>query len=380
MDKNYPTIDKTKFRTKHPPLLPRTIAYTMPDPISANALLTVQHLTKSYAQQTIPAVFGVDLQVASQEIIALLGPSGCGKTTLLRLIAGFETPDRGEIYLEGRPITHLPPEARGIGMVFQDFALFPHLTCAQNVAFGLHKKAPKLRPKIVQEVLELVGLQDLRQRLPHQLSGGQQQRLALARALAPDPTLILLDEPLSNLDAQIRWQLRSELRRILKSAGKSAILVTHDQEEALHIADRVAVMRAGKIEQLDTPQGIYEHPQTAFVAEFVCQANNLWAQYGDQGWETIIGTLPLSIPQAMPVEMLVRPESLHLHPDPQGTATIVDRLFLGREVMYILQTHARHTLIARSTSAHAHLPVGTTVAVTAEPQEILLFPQSGQNV
>lgn len=346
-----------------------------PHKVTSNSLLEVRHLTKSYTQHNLPAVDGVDLQVAHQEIIALLGPSGCGKTTLLRLIAGFETIDRGAILLEGRSMAHLPPEMRGIGMVFQDFALFPHLTCAENVAFGLHKKPPKLRQKIIQEVLELVGLQDFRKRLPHQLSGGQQQRLALARALAPDPTLILLDEPLSNLDAQIRWQLRSELRRILKTAGKSAILVTHDQEEALHIADRVAVMRRGKIEQLDTPQGIYERPQTAFVAEFVCQANNLWAQRGENGWETTIGPLALETPQDQ-IEILVRPESLQISPDPKGTTTIVDRLFLGREVMYILKTQAQHTLVARSSRAKADLQVGATVAVTADPRQILLFQPS----
>jgi iron(III) transport system ATP-binding protein len=339
-------------------------------------ILTLQDITKSFGRQSAPAVNQISLTVAPAEIVALLGPSGCGKTTLLRIIAGFEQPQAGQIAIDGIDVTNQPPEARGVGMVFQDFALFPHLTAAQNVAFGLQGRPASLKQKIVKDTLALVGLQEFHHRYPHELSGGQQQRLAVARALAPDPALILLDEPLSNLDVQIRWQLRMELRRILKTACKSAILVTHDQEEALHIADRVAVMRSGKIEQIATPQVIYQQPQTRFTAEFVSQVNHLPAIRHGEKWHTEIGdfTLPPIDPPNDTIELLLRPESLQITPDNQGNATIQDQIFLGRETLYYILTQAEQKLVVRTSSASEALGVGTRVTVSAPANSAFYLP------
>ncbi|MFN3926884.1 MAG: ABC transporter ATP-binding protein [Pseudanabaenaceae cyanobacterium] len=341
------------------------------------AILQLEGVTKKFGRQAEPAVKDVSLTVAHGEIWALLGPSGCGKTTLLRLIAGFEQAQSGTIYINGVNVTNKPPEQRGVGMVFQDFALFPHLTAAQNVGFGLQNCPPATKTQIIKDTLALVGLQDFGSRYPHELSGGQQQRLALARALAPNPALILLDEPLSNLDVQIRWQLRMELRRILKTAGKSAILVTHDQEEALHIADQVAVMRAGKIEQMGTPQTIYYQPQTRFVAEFVSQANFLPAFYQDGKWCTEIGdfALPLAPNCQKETELVIRPESVQVIADKDGVATISDRIFLGREVMYYLVTAKENQLVARMPAHSDPLPIGTRVALHIPAETVLCLDQ-----
>ena len=239
------------------------------------AILHLDCVTRRY--QTGPAaVDQVTLTLMQGELLALLGPSGCGKTTLLRLIAGLEAPNEGAIVLSGRPVAGpggwVPPERRQLGMVFQDYALFPHLTVAQNVGFGLdrlRKQAPQALHDRVAEAIALVGLEGLEKRYPHELSGGQQQRVALARSIAPQPSLILLDEPLSNLDARVRQRLRQEVRAILKRAGAAAVFVTHDREEAMAIADRVAVMRRGQIEQIDSPEGLYWEPDSRFVAGFV---------------------------------------------------------------------------------------------------------------
>jgi ABC-type Fe3+/spermidine/putrescine transport system ATPase subunit len=236
------------------------------------AELEVRGLFKRFGD--VVAAHDVSFPVAPGEILGILGPSGCGKTTVLRLIAGLELPDRGSVFIHGKEATTLPPEARGVGLVFQNFALFPHLSVRGNVAYGLRFKrdVPKTR---VAELLELVGLAGYERRRPDQLSEGQKQRVALARALAPEPRVLLLDEPLSALDAALRKELRGELRRILKRLGTTAVYVTHDQEEALALADRVAVMREGRIEQIDTPEGLYQTPRTPFVASFLGRAN-LW--------------------------------------------------------------------------------------------------------
>lgn len=239
--------------------------------------LRIASLCKNYGKS--PAVCGVDLAVAPGEILTLLGPSGCGKTTTLRLIAGFERPDRGEVTIGGKVVASgshwIAPEERGVGMVFQDYALFPHLTVAENVAFGLGKADTGNRKQRVSQMLRLVGLEEQKDRYPHNLSGGQQQRVALARALAPRPALVLLDEPFSNLDASLRVQMREEVRRILKESGAAAIFVTHDQKDALAISDRVVVMNQGLVEQVGSPREIYQFPHTAFVARFVGQTNLL---------------------------------------------------------------------------------------------------------
>ncbi|MBC8075555.1 MAG: ABC transporter ATP-binding protein, partial [Chloroflexales bacterium] len=225
----------------------------------------------------VRAVVDVDLTLASGQLLALLGPSGCGKTTLLRLLAGFEPPDTGTISIGGRQVAGpnglVPPEQRRVGMVFQDYALFPHLSLKENIAYGLPRSNG--RDARVAELLALVGLESLGTRSPHQLSGGQQQRAALARALAPGPAVMLLDEPFSNLDASLRRTVRSEVRRILQAAGATVLFVTHDQEEALSLADQVAVMLEGRILQVGRPATIYERPTTREVAAFVGAANFL---------------------------------------------------------------------------------------------------------
>ncbi len=223
------------------------------------------------------AVAGVSFGVGEGELVALLGPSGCGKTTVLRILAGLTPPDAGEVWLDGREVTALPPERRGIGLVFQNYALFPHLSVAGNVGYGLRfSRLPRrARARRVEELLSLVGLSGYGRRRVHQLSQGEQQRVALARALAPQPRVLLLDEPLSALDAALRVELRRELRALLKKLGVSSLYVTHDQEEALALGDRVGVMRAGRLEQLAPPEELYRAPATLFVASFLGRAN-LW--------------------------------------------------------------------------------------------------------
>ena len=241
------------------------------------ARLEVESLQKRFGE--VIAVNEISFSVDPGEILVLLGPSGCGKTTTLRCIAGLERPDRGEIRLDGRSILGLPPEKRDVGLVFQNYALFPHLTVAGNIAYGLHHGRHRLsraaRKKKVTELLDLVGLSGYARRKPHELSEGQKQRVALARALAVEPKVLLLDEPLSALDAALRVELRRELRRILKGRGTTSVYVTHDQEEALALGDRVGVMREGELEQVDRPQDLYARPKTLFVAQFLGRAN-LW--------------------------------------------------------------------------------------------------------
>lgn len=358
-------------------------------------VLNLERVTKQFSS-TVAAVSSVSLTLNQGDLLALLGPSGCGKTTLLRLIAGFEQPQSGSIAIAGQqvagPGTWIPPEKRGVGMVFQDYALFPHLTVSQNIAFGLSQKPASAVMQRVKEVIALVGLQGMEQRYPHQLSGGQQQRIALARALAPHPFLVLLDEPLSNLDVQVRLRLRQELREILKAAGTSAIFVTHDQEEALSIADHLAVMREGHIEQLDVPEAVYRQPASRFVAEFVSQANFLTAQRNGKFWQTVIGDLPIEIAHSPlqrqeafhqevlnvhmnsdRVEMMVRQEELALYADPSSNIVIRDRQFLGREYRYRLQTSSGQELIAR-TSIGTALEIGTPVRVSLTTQSLQTFP------
>jgi putative spermidine/putrescine transport system ATP-binding protein len=236
--------------------------------------VAIENLTKIFDSQ-VRAVDGVNLQIRKGELIALLGPSGCGKTTILRSVAGFVMPTAGHIRIRGEDITYTPPHKRNTALVFQNYALFPHLTVAQNIAFGLqmHKVPKREIPKHITAVLNLVQLKGMEDRYPHQLSGGQQQRVALARALVVNPDVLLLDEPLSNLDAKLRLDMRLEIRELVKQSGATAIYVTHDQEEALSIADRVVVMQHGRIQQEGSPRMVYETPQRLFVATFIGSAN-----------------------------------------------------------------------------------------------------------
>lgn len=244
-----------------------------------SAVISLDRVEKHFWPGPVAAVAGVSLDVHPGEIVTLLGPSGCGKTTTLRLLAGFERPDRGSIRMGGRLVAGegawVPPEARGVGMVFQDYALFPHLTVGDNVTFGLHRMKRADRRTRALRVLKILDLAHLVDRFPHELSGGQQQRVALARALAPEPLVVLMDEPFSNLDAHLRDNVRDEVVSILRRAGITTILVSHDQRDALAISDRVAVMNQGRVEQVGSPREIYKHPESVFVATFVGRTNLL---------------------------------------------------------------------------------------------------------
>ena len=307
------------------------------------SLLHLERLTKRYFPQDPPAVEDLTLELAKGEILALLGPSGCGKTTTLRLIAGFERPDTGTVGIGGRimtdPMTFVPPEQREVGVVFQEYTLFPHLTVEANIAFGLQRLGSQHRNQRVKEMLEMVGLAPLARRYPHELSGGQQQRVALARALAPHPSILLLDEPFSNLDTDLRTQMLREVYSILRGLGTTAIFITHDQEEAFTVADRVAVLNQGRLEQLGRPEEIYHLPATRFVARFVGKANCLLGRVVAEGIATPLGIVPNTpgLPEGARVEVMVRPDQIELTPDPAGDAVVMSCRFRGADTLVVMQ-------------------------------------------
>jgi iron(III) transport system ATP-binding protein len=304
----------------------------------------------------------LNLRVECCRIVALLGPSGCGKTTLLRLLAGFEWPDSGTIAINGRVVSsqrqQVPVEARRVGMVFQEYALFHHLNVAANIGFGLHGKRysnPTAKRHRVEEMLNLVGLNELAARMPHELSGGQQQRVALARALAPDPDILLLDEPFSNLDATLRAQVRAEVRMILQRAGTTCLFVTHDREEALSFADEVAVLLQGRVVQISTPQTLYRYPATPTVAEFIGEANFLPADAKGITVNSVLGDLPILLTTLASqgsihgaVDILIRPEMLSIDRTSTGTpATVIWAEYYGHAQRIGLQLGNGLQLIAR---------------------------------
>ncbi|MBX3052184.1 MAG: ABC transporter ATP-binding protein [Caldilineaceae bacterium] len=301
----------------------------------------LDNVTKRFG--AVGAANGVSFGLEQGHLLALLGPSGCGKTTTLRLIAGFERADEGRIEIGGQlvagPRQHRPPEKRRVGMVFQEYALFPHVNVWQNVDFGLEKFEKSRRRQRVGEVLDLVGLAGLGERMPHELSGGQQQRVALARALAPEPDLILLDEPFSNLDAGLRVRVRAEVRAILKQAGATAIFVTHDQEEALSLVDEVAVMLNGRVCQMASPQKLYRQPVSRDVATFIGDANFLPGESRGRQIETLLGTLESQVPVDGPVDVLVRPENIEISPAPSATHVhrVRQQLFFGHDQLITVQ-------------------------------------------
>jgi iron(III) transport system ATP-binding protein len=321
----------------------------------------------------VRAVQGVSLEIERGELMAVLGPSGCGKTTLLRLVAGFERPDEGRISVAGRelagPECFVMPENRRVGTVFQDYALFPHLTVKANVAFGLSRRERDERERLTQRTLELVGLQHKAERHPHELSGGERQRVALARALAPAPELILLDEPFSSLDATLRAGLRREVELILRDAGATALLVTHDQEEALSLADRLAVMREGRIVQVGAPQEVYQRPANRWTAGFVGDVNVLAGVARGSGVETELGVFDVGVQADGSVHVAVRPEQLELRADDSGNAEVVSREFRGHDVLYRLRHEGGRTVLVQLPSLELH-DVGARVFVRPAPDAV----------
>jgi putative spermidine/putrescine transport system ATP-binding protein len=345
------------------------------------AYVELKRLNKTFAGK--PAVRDFQLSMVQGEFVSLLGPSGCGKSTTLRMVAGFEEPDSGEVWLGDQNMLALPPHRRGMGMVFQSYALFPHLTAWNNVAFGLRiagRPAGEIQRR-VPELLELVGLGEAGGRYPRQLSGGQQQRVALARALAIEPRVLLLDEPLSALDAVVRVTLREEIRRIQSALGITTLYVTHDQEEALAISDRVVVMRDGWVEQVGTPESVYAEPATWFVASFIGKMNQLAgviesAREGRVRW----GDRPLEVPPAatarladgQAVMVLVRPEAIAVAPaDAVGPrerageirvlATVEMVTFLGSVTRLSLEAGGRRLFVDVTTGEHGHFQRGAPV-------------------
>jgi len=345
-------------------------------------------LTKQFRE--VRAVDHVSLDIGAGEFFSLLGPSGCGKTTTLRMIGGFETPTAGTIELRGVDVTREPPDRRPVNMVFQSYALFPHLDVAGNIAFGLKRKRVA-RPEIVRrtgEALELVGLQGYEKRAPHQLSGGQQQRIALARALVNRPNVLLLDEPLGALDLKLRKRLQLELKRIQAEVGITFVYVTHDQEEALTMSDRIAVMNHGRVEQVGTPEELYERPLTRFVADFIGTTNLLSGAVesvaGDaalvrlsSGEACLVAGSELAPGRA--VELSVRPESVVLKPSNGSTqrGAIPSRVeqvaYLGSNVQYHVRTGGGLTITAVAPKSGLRHAVGNTVDVAWPPTEALVL-------
>lgn len=319
------------------------------------------------------SIENLNLSVSEGEILTLVGPSGCGKTTTLRLIAGFERPDSGQIIIGGRSVSdskkHVPPEKRGVGMVFQDYALFPHLTVLENVSFGLPSKRNGRHKHIdPMNMIRLVGLEALASRYPHELSGGESQRVALARALAPKPILILLDEPFSNLDADLRSQMREEVRVILKGIKATAIFVTHDQEEALYIGDRLAVLHSGKLEQVGVPEDVFQNPATRFVAEFMGDTDFLLGTVKKDGIETEIGFLPQPVDQPIgtQVEVAIRPDDIDFEPSQGSDSMILARHFRGAFNIYRLRLPSGRLLHAYESHQKIYKP-GTPVRISIQP-------------
>ncbi|WP_298008988.1 MULTISPECIES: ABC transporter ATP-binding protein [Anaerolinea] len=346
--------------------------------------LSLRHVSKRFARNAQPAVNDLSFDLPAGQILALVGPSGCGKTTTLRLIAGLERPDRGEIFINGRlmasPQVFVPPERRGVGMVFQDHALFPHLTVFENVAFGLRGKPRAQVRETVNTLLEMVGLQALAGRYPHALSGGERQRVALARALAPRPVLVLMDEPFSSLDADMRLEMREQVRGILKEMGATVVFVTHDQEEALFMGDCLAVFNSGRMEQIGAPEAIFHTSATRFVAEFMGDSDFLPGVAVEGGIHTPLGALfqrhPL--PAGTPVEVALRADDVDFVPAAENAnAVIVERFFRGAFHVYrlrldsgeVMHAFKAHTLV---------LPAGARVQARISAEHPLMVFPKGQ--
>ena len=321
------------------------------------------------------ALDGIDLAIAAGEYVALLGPSGCGKTTLLSVLGGFVHPTEGTVEIGGRDVTRMPPARRPTTTMFQDYALFPHMTVADNVAFGLRMRgAPRAaRRARAAEMLGLVGLPEAAPRRPHALSGGQRQRIALARALAVSPDVLLLDEPLGALDLKLRRAMQGELKAIQRRVGTTFVHVTHDQEEAMAVADRIVVMNRGRIEDAGPPTRVYRRPASLFAADFMGETNHIPATAAGDGVDTPLGRLPVKPPAAGKLVACLRPEALTTGPRgvPLGRATLLDATFVG--------THWRARVGVSALTLVAHLPPGampapgTTIPLHADPDDVTVF-------
>lgn len=342
-----------------------------------SSLLELRSVSCAY-DPSRPAIKDISFSVREGEILCLLGPSGCGKTTVLRTIAGFEPVRSGQIFLSDRLVSSssetVPTEERRVGMVFQEYALFPHVRVADNIAFGLHHLSRAERACRVQEMLRLTGLEGLERRYPHELSGGQQQRVALSRALAHSPVLLLLDEPFSNLDPDMAGRMRQELHTLLRRTKTTTILVTHDHEEAFAMADRIAVLNRGEIEQLDAPELIYHLPTTRFVAEFVGQADFLTGYIRDGVVRTELGEFPNTIggDEGMPVLVMIRPDDIHLVPNQSAEPRIVARQFRGSENLYTILLPSGQ-IVHSSEGSTSVYPDGTTVDLRVSATHTVVF-------
>jgi putative spermidine/putrescine transport system ATP-binding protein len=357
---------------------------TEPTKQSSGASVGLEDLHRSFGPTR--ALDGFSLDIAAGELVALLGPSGCGKTTALRVLAGFERADRGRVLVDGRDIGAVPAQRRDMGMVFQSYSLFPNMNAQDNVGFGLRMrgKPGATRRAKAAEVLDMVGLADQARRYPHQLSGGQQQRVALARALAIEPRVLLLDEPLSALDAKVRLQLREQIRLLQTRLAITTVFVTHDQEEALSMADRVCVMRQGRIEQVDTPAALYARPATAFVAEFVGIMNRLPGRMVPGGVQVLDATVPVrqteSRPDGEAVDVLVRPEGLSLASDDHGRGIVMTKTFLGSVTrISVLLDNAITVQVDRPSEVAATLDPGAAVEVAILGKEVMVADRRSNN-
>ena len=341
--------------------------------------LEVKKLDFSYGRNQI--LFEFDFSLEESQIGCLLGPSGCGKTTVLRAIAGFENPTKGEIVLNGNKLNDskifVEPEKRQIGMVFQDIALFPHLSVESNIQFGIRTLTQTQRDKRSNELLDLVGMSQFKKTYPHELSGGQQQRIALARAIAPKPSLLLMDEPLSSLDEELREQLAREIRLILQQEKISAILVTHDQNEAFAVGDHICVMHQGRVQQNDSAYNLYHRPLNRFVAEFIGEGALLPGIVADEDTITtdlgeIKGNLPESCKHQDNVDVLIRPENVILGDDKENRAVITERYFRGSGYLYSLKTSGGVELLSLIPGSEA-LQIDQSISVRLQIERPVVF-------
>ena len=345
----------------------------------ASSVLELRHVSCAY-ETGRPAVQEISFAAREGEILCLLGPSGCGKTTILRAIAGFEPVRSGQLFLSGQlvssPDVMIPTESRHVGMVFQEYALFPHLRVQDNIAFGLHRLARAERASRVQEMLRLTGLEGFERRYPHELSGGQQQRVALARALVQHPVVLLLDEPFSNLDPDMAGRMRQELHDLLRRTKTTTVLVTHDHDEAFAMADRIAVLNQGSLEQFDTPEMMYHMPATPFVADFVGQADFIPGTVSHGMVHTELGEFPDTIECAdgTNVVVMIRPDDIHLVPTEGASARVLSRQFHGSENLYTVSLPSGQ-IVHSSQGSTSVYQVGTAVELRVMATHTVLFRQ-----